>query len=254
MREATFDAWELWAGKTFHSLNLARRALRAAAIAGTAAGHPRASHYANAAERLERALDDFYDERRGHVVAIRQSLMPWVETLSGLDGAVVGSVLAAYDVADPVFNVDDPRIRATLSALEHHYRSRWPVNARWAAAEHTGVGFGRFPEDMNDGFGSTGGNPWPIVTLWAAQFHLRSIERDNHLGTPDLRAERLARARDQLAFVLAHSPVEALSEQIDAHTGRPRGARRLAWAHAELVVTLVTLGRLEHWRTGLAVI
>jgi glucoamylase len=241
----TFDLWEFSVGQAFHALNLARRALHAGANRARAAGIPAADRYADAEQMIEKRLGDFYDERRGYLVAALDCAMPWMETISKLDAAVVGSVLAAFDVTDDAFNVDDPRIAATMRALEDHYAQRWPVNHAWRSAGHDGFGLGRFPEDTNDGLGSTGGNPWTFVTLWAAQFHLRSIQRQLYLDADDpaaaARDRHLAAARGYVRFVLAHLPVDALPEQIDRVSGAPRGARPLAWAHAELITTLLLL-------------
>ncbi len=182
--------------------------------------------------------------------------------------SVVGSVLLGYDVTDDAFNVDDPDMVATVGALEDHFATRWPVNAAWQQAGQVGGGIGRFPEDCNDGIGSTGGNPWPVTTLWAAQYHLRRAQRSAYLasgarpglaglarsragltglarsqpGDPAGSAHQIARALGYLSFVIAHTDAAAISEQIDGTTGRSRGARPLAWAHAELVTTLLALG------------
>ncbi|MGH8902494.1 MAG: glycoside hydrolase family 15 protein [Egibacteraceae bacterium] len=251
----TFDPWEFSVGEIFNPLNLARRALRAGATVARAVGEQAAARaYDATVSDLRQRLDGFYDNDRGYIVCGRELVIPWMGTLSQLDASVIGSVLTAYDVTDDYMNVDDPRIRDTMRALEDHFARRWPVNSAWRAAGNAGMGVGRFPEDTNDGAGSTGGNPWVFVTLWAAQFYLRTIQRRAYLGTdadlPDNLC--LAKARGYLDFVIAHLPASALSEQIDGFSGRPRGARRLAWAHAELVNTLLLLDdvRTVRWPPG----
>jgi Glycosyl hydrolases family 15 len=247
----TFDPWEFSVGEIFNPLNLARRALHAGATVARAVGEQAAARaYDATVSKLRQQLDGFYDEDRGYLVCGRKLAIPWMDTLSKLDVSVIGSVLTAYDVTDEYMNVDDPRVHDTMRALEDHFARRWPINHAWRAAGNAGMGMGRFPEDTNDGAGSTGGNPWVFVTLWAAQFYLRTIQRRAYLGidADHLDSRCLAKARGYLDFVLAHVPANALSEQIDGFSGRPRGARKLAWAHAELVNTLLLIDALDEVR------
>ncbi len=244
----TFDAWEFSVGTIFNAVNLARRALRLGATLAMSHDAAASKKYHSAAKALEETLATFYDADRGYVVAGKNVAIPWMATVQNLDIAVIGSTLTAYDVSVDCMNVDDPRIRQTMAALEHAFADRWPVNRTWRKS-HEGMGMGRFPEDMNDGIGSSGGNPWTFATLWAAQYYLRLIQRFDYLGKPDAgeyaRQPLLAKAEGYISFVLAHEPTDALSEQIDGQTGQPRGARKLAWAHAELINTLALSRQLR---------
>ncbi|MCU1602523.1 MAG: glucoamylase precursor [Frankiales bacterium] len=136
------------------------------------------------------------------------------------DAGAVGSAVLGFD---PLLD-DLHAVSAVVLALELD-AERWPVNATWRLHHAHGAGIGRFPDDANDGYGSTGGGPWPVCSLWLAQHHLHSGHR--------------AEGEGHLAFVLAHTDPTAISEQLDPVTGQPRGARGLAWAHAELVTTLL---------------
>ncbi len=238
-----YDLWELTQGRSFHALNLSRRALRRAAAVAALVADPAAADFRRDGLLQSAQLDEFRDGARGGLVHSRQSQPAWFEATSRLDMSAIGSVLLCYDVSDDVLNVDDPDVAATLRQLATHFGERWPVNSAWRSGGHLGGGIGRFPEDCNDGLGSTGGNPWPVTTLWAAQYHLRRVERAAHLGVVGERATDLALAEGYLSFVLAHCDPDAMSEQIDGLTGLPRGAGPLAWAHAELVMTLVTRAR-----------
>jgi hypothetical protein len=230
-RQAGFDCWELTVGTTFHEVNLARRALRLGARLAEAAGRgAEAAVYVEAAAHHTQRLAAFRRPEGG----LFHSLRPrpaWFGSTSRLDVSAVGSVLLGYDATDQIFGVDDPDLVATVDRLEAHFSSRWPVNAAWRQAGRLGGGIGRFPEDCNDGVGSTGGNPWPVATLWASQYHLRRAER-----LPD--AGHAEAASGYLSFALAHTDGAGMSEQVDATTGRPRGACPLAWGQAELVITL----------------
>jgi len=211
-----FDLWELTKGRSFHAANLRRRALRLAVQVATNVDDALAERCRVTDERPA-----FVDPTGGW----RHILDPdpeWFRTTTRLDVSVLGSALLAFDHEN---EINHPRLAQTAQRLETHYAAKWPVNIAWRRAANAGAGIGRFPEDANDGFGSTGGNPWPIATLWMAQYHF-------HRGNREL-------AEGYLAFVVTHVDADAISEQIDAVTGAPRGARGLAWAHAELVITLL---------------
>jgi GH15 family glucan-1,4-alpha-glucosidase len=250
-----FDPWEFAVGDIFFDFNLARRALRLGArLAKACDDASGARRYTGRADEIERELEMFFDPAEGYIRAGRRFLQPLLRGISHLDISVVGSVLTAYDVRDPVLNVDHPLVSGTMKALERVSAERWPVNVAWQRAGRAGMGIARFPEDTNDGIGATGGNPWTFVTLWAAQFYLRSIQRLEFLGASDRggarRAELLERADGYLQFVLAHLSPSALTEQIDGHTGEPRGARQLAWAQAALIQTLLLRRRIASAHAG----
>ncbi|HEY3604618.1 MAG TPA: glycoside hydrolase family 15 protein [Sporichthyaceae bacterium] len=211
-----FDLWELVEGRSFHAANLRRRALGLAASLAAGVDDELAARCRVVDER-----PTFVDPAGGwrHIL---DPFPTWFRHTSRLDASVLGSALLAHDDDGEIRH---PQLRQTANRLVAHYATRWPVNVAWRRAGNQGGGIGRFPEDANDGYGSGGGNPWPIATLWLAQYHF-------HRGERDL-------AEGYLGFVLAHVDAEAISEQIDAATGEPRGARGLARAHAELVITLL---------------
>jgi hypothetical protein len=213
-----YDLWELVRARTFHATNLRRRALSRAALVAHLVGDPAGAAYESEAHRLSRVVNAFRDPATGCFQAMHQAVPRWFRALSGLDMAVVGSELLSADEGES-------RLGDTLQALERQWVDRWPVNAAWRSAGRLGMGMGRFPEDCNDGLRSTGGNPWPVTTLWAAQWHFRYGDRAVGQGFLD--------------FVLAHSQDADLPEQVDGRTGEPRGARSLGWAQAELVTTLL---------------
>jgi hypothetical protein len=221
-----FDLWELVKGRSFHATNLRRRALLLAARIAADTDDDLAGRCAVTDERPA-----FADPAGGwrHVLEPEPA---WFRETTRLDVSVLGSALLAFDQG---VEINHPLLARTAARLESHYATKWPVNVAWRRAGNGGGGIGRFPEDANDGFGSTGGNPWPIATLWLAQFHLRR-------GRPDL-------AEGYVNFVVSHVDPGAISEQIDAVTGAPRGARGLAWAHAELIVTLLARERVPSAKT-----
>ena len=213
-QEPGFDLWELIVGDSFHAANLRRRALSRAARLAASVGDPSARRYASAGTSLSR----FHSKARPGLVNVLDPHPSWFGVVSRLDMGVVGSALLSYDPRDDDGDEHTAAIRDTFDELRRG----------------GGYGMGRFPEDCNDGQGSSGGHPWTVTTLWAAQELLRR-------GTEADRRAALA----YLADVLEGSP-DALPEQLDAYTGRPRGAAPLAWAHAELVVTVLLLENRSH--------
>ena len=246
-----FDLWELTVGTSFHAANLTRRALRRATEVAVAADDAAAADYRDATERWSLRINAFRDVTGGGFLHTLGSRPPWFDATSRLDMSVIGSQLLAYDVTDETVNVDDPDMTTTLRRLEDAFAARWPVNVAWRTTGKHGCGLGRFPEDCNDGIGSTGAHPWPVTTLWAAQYYLRCAQRCAHGTTPDpaAGAGEIAQARGYLAFVLAHTDIAGVSEQIDGTTGRARGARSLVWANAELVTTVMALESVDRSRT-----
>jgi glucoamylase len=280
------DAWEFIYGQHFNVTALQARALAAGAGVATRLGHAgHAARYADVGSRLMDLLPSFVEPSSGRVVAHRATVVPWFEATCRLDMAVLDALLAAWAPPVPdattlgrdLTSLAHPAVLATMAALEEAFAPLYPVNRDWRAGGNAGFGLGRFPEDANDGVGSTGGNPWPLTTLWAAQFYyrlaqeigaaqranptralitdIRQVAFLNHVAGDDVvESDRplesgiwrerllpalLATGDDYLNFVVRHVPLDGgVTEQIDRATGQPRGAPCLSWALAELIGTI----------------
>ncbi len=276
-RGPCFDPWEFVYGRILNVLLLKRKAFRNAAhLAGLLAEQDDLRRYQDEAARLEGEIEAFIDERRGYLVSNRDPANPWFETLSGLDAVMLEAILTAWESGDDFLNVTHPAVMGAVLALEDTFAPLYAVNRAWQAAGYGGMGWGRFPEDANDGLGSTGGNPWPLTTLWAAQYCYRLAEKlaiggpfpitderqaryfNRVLGQeltsvgselpgqhilPDLLPGLRKRGDAYLQFVLAHQPLDgSVTEQINRDTGQPQGARDLTWAMSELLNTLAMRG------------
>lgn len=268
-----YDAWEFVYGRILNALLLKRKAFRAGArLAALLAEQDDARRYQEEVARLEAEIETFLDPKRGVLVSSRAPADPWFQTISGLDVATLGAILTAWDASDAFLNLTHPAVMGTVMALDDAFAPLYAVNRAWRAAGHNGIGWGRFPEDANDGVGSTGGNPWPLVTLWAAQYCYRLAEHLVTGGPLVLTDERQARYLNRVAgreiasvgeqvggktgltellpalrrcgdaylqFVLAHQPPDgSITEQINRDTGQPQGAPDLTWAVSELLNTL----------------
>ena len=239
--EPSFDLWEFAVGNLFANWNLARRALiRGARLAEVCRDEPAAERFRATAAKLESGLAGLQERTLGFIPRGRDFLQPWMRVVSQLDIGIVDSILTFYDSNDSIVDVDGDLMIQTVERLEAAFEDRWPVNIAWRELGMEGLGMGRFPEDMNDGKGSTGGNPWTFTTPWAAEYYLRLWQRSD-LECPQNQAAAnhlLAKADGYLQFVLNHGSPASLHEQIDGQSGRPRGARNLAMAHAALINVL----------------
>lgn len=76
------------------------------------------------------------------------------------------------------------------------------------------------------------GNPWPVATLWAAQYYIRTHQLD--------RAQKYV---DWVKARASHSGM--LSEQVNPYTGYAVSVSPLVWSHAELINTLLDLYKVK---------
>ncbi len=76
------------------------------------------------------------------------------------------------------------------------------------------------------------GNPWHITTLWFAQYYIRTKELD--------------KAKKYIDWVIDRAqPSGVLAEQVNPETGEPVSVMPLVWSHAELINTVLDLGKVS---------
>ncbi len=117
-----------------------------------------------------------------------------------------------------MYDADDPRIRATMEAVQGRLWIKTPVG-----------GMARYEDDPYQRVSpEVPGNPWLICTLWLADYLLEKSGSD----------EALAEAQEILTWVTNHGLVSGvLSEQIDPVSGEPISVAPLTWSHAAYVTT-----------------
>ncbi len=123
-----------------------------------------------------------------------------------------------------MFEADDPRIVATLAAVQSELT---------VPGDHGGIA--RFQGDTyqrrNAGPELIGqGNPWFLCTLWLAQYQLQRAQTLGDLAEPLSVLEEISRAA---------LPSGVLAEQTDPASGEPAGATPLTWAHGTVVLTVL---------------
>jgi len=241
-----------------------------------------ASYYEAQAKELEKLVGKFWDDSKKHVV----------ETLgserSGLDCALLlGALHGNPNGKVGGFTPYSDEILVSLLELVKDQRNRFPINMIPPRARENedlaGVGVGRYPEDVYDGYGNSpaGGNPWFLCTasiaetlfrtasqlqtsrsltvsergssFWAALIQSDKIKpgytylpSDTLFNTAIHRLQGLA--DEYLEVIRSHTSAEgSLSEQFDRHTGFERGARDLTWSYGAFLAVVAarkeTLGR-----------
>jgi glucoamylase len=257
-REPCFDLWEETLGFHYHTRLVQQAALAAGAEFLTKEGDAaRAVACADAARELLAVLDAHFDPQdgvyRGRLPHDAQDASP----PRRLDIAVILAVVQAERRIGP-HSVVDPKMLATLAALERLFEEDYPINR--TRPSDCAPALGRYAGDSY----FTGG-AYYFSTLGAAQFYfllalaaaegatvvvaeesrtpLASLLQaspeslpEGALG-PQLR-ERLAeaalrRGEMHLAMVRRHTPASReMAEQFSRYDGAPTSSRNLSWSYA----------------------
>lgn len=274
--QSGFDLWEEVEGLHFFTAMVQMKALREGSDMARAFGDAGAAeYYTEQAGYLEEFITRFWDSKKGHLVETLNS------DRTGLDCALLlGSLHAlpsSYSEHDPVYPPYSDEVLVSLLALVQDQRQRFPINAAPTSEDDDrvleGVGIGRYPEDVYDGYGTdrNGGHPWFLCTASAAEVLYRTAEHISTtskltitpLGLPFYAAllstsslvpetgrvygpndalylsviERLRKTGDEfLDVVKSHSGAEgSMSEQFDRVTGFERGAIDLTWSYGAFI-------------------
>ena len=188
--QACVDLWEESSGRHYYTIRVQQAALR---LAGNADAAPRLDGF-EAADGTYRPSLDRRPEKT-HDIAV---------------------VLAALHTQDGFL---DPRMHATLDALERQFAAAYPINHDRPAGR--GVAFGRFIGDRYLGCG-----PWYLCSFGAAEFcyHVAAAAHEERwIGRGDAILE-------QVRWTIP--PSGALSEQFSPEDGRQLSAPDLGWSHA----------------------
>jgi GH15 family glucan-1,4-alpha-glucosidase len=112
---------------------------------------------------------------------------------------------------------DDPRVRATMEAVEDRLAVRGGIG-----------GIARYERDRYQRNGDDPGlpgNPWPICTLWLAEWYIGLGE--------------LGRALPLLEWACRHATRAGLMpEQLDPLTGAPLSVAPLTWSHSTFALAV----------------
>jgi glucoamylase len=166
------------------------------------------------------------------------------------------------------------RVMSTFVALNESFAQTYPVNRGQFSPC-----FGRYEEDIYDGIAFSGGNPWFLTTLAAAEYLYTIIPRildprgpGFNLSHPFFEAYSpprdfiefqfilgLESERDEIACAVARDADKRLewvqkyrigldlSEQFSRYDGRQMGAKRLTWSFEAFLKTVDRRRKLGNW-------
>jgi glucoamylase len=246
----SFDIWEEESGHHYYSLLVQTEALRRGAEwlaeIGDVAG---ARACGGLAAELGSSLENFWDEIAGYY----RSRMGVTSGKPGkdLDIAVILAVLHAGRAAGP-HSVLDPKVQATLAALEDLFEADYAIN-RYRPPER-GPALGRYAIDVY-----YSGGAYFFATLAAAEFYFRlasallsggelAVTSENRrfrerlgttveaTGSREAAAAAMQRGDAIMRTVRAFTSATGdLSEQFDRTTGAQTSAKHLTWSYAAFI-------------------
>ncbi|KAJ2444683.1 hypothetical protein IWW46_001890, partial [Coemansia sp. RSA 2440] len=227
------DIWEESRGMHFYTLLAQKTALEEGArMAHTLDVDNSVAHvYERAAQEIAHKLPEFWDVDHGYIVATLNKTGGIQTKNSNLDAQVL---LAALHHGTPKL-LTSRAVAATVNRLVHvfdrlyvvNHVQRTKIDGQWV---DVAAAVGRYPEDVYDGDGSRGGNPWSLLTSSVAEYHYRLAV---HMGNGPL-AQYLVQVGDTyMARVARHTDADhTMREQWDKSSGYGRGAVHLTWSYA----------------------
>jgi len=223
----SFDLWEEERALHYYTLRVSAAALLEGADFLTRRGETRGSEYRAEAQRLLTLLDAYWDPALGYYQS-RREVSGAGDARKRLDVAVLIGVVHADAPSGP-HSAGDPRIHATLAALEQLFDARYAIN-RDRGSER-GVALGRYDGDVY-----YAGGAYFFATLAAAELAFGAARHEAaRARDPEARAW-MARGDAHLSTVRAYTPADgSLAEQFDQRTGAPASARHLAWSYAAFI-------------------
>jgi glucoamylase len=222
--DACYDIWEEEEGHHYYTLCVSARALDEGAAWLTTLGEPRQPQSLRTQVQSIRArLDQFWSPQLHYYRS--RDLQAGARSTKELDIAVILAAIhtATGDAAPAAHSVHDPKMQATLAALERLFGADYPINH--GRPSERGPAMGRYAGDVY-----YSGGAYYFSTLGAAEFCFRAA------GGPRPDLSWIARGDAYLETVRTYTPADGeLSEQFDKKTGAQSSARQLAWSYAAFI-------------------
>jgi GH15 family glucan-1,4-alpha-glucosidase len=215
---ASYDLWEEKFLTSTYTVSVVIAALGTAAKLARAFEQPEAAvKWTKAADGIKSNLDMLYHPdgwfRKGLLLQENGDIQ-YDDTLD------ISSLYGPFMYAD--LPLQDERLKSTAKAVEERLLNSSPSGG---VLRYEYDNYFLTKRDFK-------GNPWIVSTLWLAQYHATAGEID--------------KARTLLDWALQHElPSGVLSEQFDPEDGTPLGVTPLVWSHAEMVNTILDLGRIK---------
>jgi GH15 family glucan-1,4-alpha-glucosidase len=217
---SSYDLWEENRGVSTFTASAVYGGLRAAAMFARVFGDlERGEKYQTAAKEVKDAiLRELYDEETGRFLKM---LKPDGKGGFWKDRTVDSSVYGIFEFG--VLPADDSKVVSTMETVESILWVKTPVGG---VARYENDYYHRISQDVE----KVPGNPWPICTLWLAEWYLARSKT----------TEDIKRAEELLLWVVGHAQESGvLPEQINPYNNEPLSVSPLTWSHSTFVLTVV---------------
>ncbi len=238
-RDANFDLWEEVSGDHFFTRMTQRASLLQGAELAQKLGDFGASDwYLREAHKITSSLKAFtHSKKTSYIPATLNNAGGMDTKKSNIDIAVILGILRGEN-RDGFIKWTDSKVQNTLGTIVDSFKGLYPINKM---PNVPGVAIGRYPEDVYDGDGFQGGNPWVLTTLAVAEayYEMAALEAASSTNKPDHKvvAESLIDIGDNyFKRVQIHAnPDGSLAEQISRFNGYMTSARDLTWSYASVI-------------------
>ncbi|HIH04232.1 MAG TPA: glycoside hydrolase family 15 protein [Methanoregulaceae archaeon] len=213
----SYDLWEEKRGISTFTAAAVYGALQAAVhFADLFGDDERMKTYGDAAREVKEAiLTHLFDAEHGRFCKMVQyDRDGTLQKDPALDSSVYG--IFEFGVLPP----GDARVVSTMTALESALWVKSPVG-----------GMARYQDDyyqrVSDDIATVPGNPWPICTLWLADWYIANNKQ-------------LDRGIELMRWVANHaSQARLIPEQVHPFTSAPLSVSPLTWSHSQFNLTVI---------------
>lgn len=259
-QEPSFDVWEEVKGDHFFTRLAQLKSVQLSAHLFSQAGDKNFAKILEAlAREMNQDIQSFWVASENKIYPTLKQVEGWDHKKSNLDLTILLASLY-FTIEKEEFGLSDSRVISSIKKLKDSF-SNYQIN-------QSGLFFlGRYPEDVYDGLGFSGGNPWFLANTAYAQFQCRlahewgnskiiKVDRLNQdflkeylLAPQDLKDGEILNDSDP-RFALIISGLKdkaalylnsllyhvgrdgAMSEQFSRSNGYMEGATDLSWSHA----------------------
>jgi glucoamylase len=225
--KASFDLWEEIKGLNFYTLAMQRKSLLIGAELATQLNDPGAAkYYLEQAQLILNLMNQYYNQQLSYIVAIRNQVDGWGHKNSNLDVAVVlGTIQGFLDLT--FLSPNSKKVLQTAQKLEDVFMQIYPINKNKQVPV-----IGRYSEDVYDGFGFSGGNPWFISTHAHAELYCKFAKFSQRSNQAYIQ-----KGLKFLGRTLEHRNQQTgeMSEQLSRFNGYLVGVSHLTWSYASFI-------------------
>jgi len=216
----SYDLWEERRGiYVFTSASVWAGLTAAAKFSSLLGEDERAGKYSEAAVKIRSGIEqNLFDTSLGRFVRG----LKWDPAAGAFvkDETLESSLAGLFQFG--VFSADDPRVVATMRAVE---------GGLWSSTETGGIAryYNDYYFQKSQDLHNVPGNPWFICTLWVAQWHIARATESHHLNRP----------LGLLQWASYHAMESGvLGEQVHPYSGESVSVAPLTWSHAAFVETV----------------